>query len=54
MEIANIFASQMPNGMIRARTGASAVTDRLRHGRATVVTLCDRDNRQCLHLSSLL
>jgi hypothetical protein len=39
-------ASRTPNGRIHARTRASAVTDRLRHGRATVVKLCDMGNRQ--------
>ena len=48
------LASRMPNGMIRARTRASAVTDRLRHDRATVVVLCDIGKRQCLHLGSLI
>jgi len=34
----------MSNGMIRAPTPASTVTDRLRHGRATVVKLCNMNN----------
>jgi hypothetical protein len=54
MHIANILASRMKNGMIRAKPRACDVTDRLRHDRATVVKLCDMSNRQRLHLSSLL
>jgi hypothetical protein len=44
MHIAKILASRIPNEMIRARTRASDVTDRLRHGRATVDKLCDMGN----------
>jgi len=54
MQSVSFVASGMPNGRIRASIRASVVTDWLRHGRATVVKLCDMDNRQCLHLSSLL
>jgi len=54
MQIANYVASRMPNGMVRSRTPASALTDCLIHGRATVVKLCDMGNRQCLHLSILI
>ena len=48
---AHFLASRVSDGMIRVRTRASFVTDRLRHGKATVVKLCDMGNRQCLHLS---
>ena len=41
MQCANYLASRMASGLIRARTQASVLTDRLRHGRATVVKLCD-------------
>ena len=54
MQIVNYLASRLPSGMIRARTRASALADRLRHGRATVVKLCLMGNRQCLHFSSLI
>jgi len=50
-----LFGIKNAYGMICARTWASAVTDRLRHGsRATVVKWWDMDNRECLHLSRLL
>ena len=39
MHNANFLASRMPNGMINARTRASAATDSLRHDRANVVKL---------------
>ena len=54
MQCANYLASRLPNGMIRARTQVSALNDRLRHDRPTVVKLCDMGNRQCLHLSCLI
>ena len=54
MQSVNFEATPMPNEMFRARTRACAATDRLRHGRATVVKLCDMGNSQCLHLNSLL
>jgi len=44
----------MPNLRIRVPRRDSDLTDRLTHDRATVVKLCDMDNRQCLHFSSLL
>ena len=53
MQSACYLASRMANGMKHARTRTSALADRLRHGRANVVKLCDMGNRQCLHLSSL-
>ena len=53
MECSKFLASQMPNGKIRARTRASAVTDGLRHGRAAVVKLCDM-GKTVIHLSSLI
>jgi len=52
IHIAKFLASRMTNGMIRPRKRASSVTDHPIHGRANVVKLCDRSNRQCLHLSS--
>ena len=48
------FSETNANIMIRARTRVSSLTDRLRHGRATVVKLCYMGNRQCLHLRCLL
>jgi hypothetical protein len=54
LHIAKFKHSQMPNGMKRAGMRASHVTDRLRHGRTTVVKLCDMGNRQSPQLSSLL
>jgi len=51
---ARLGVSLIANWMIRARTQAPALHDRLRYGRATVVKLCDVGNKQCLHLSSLL
>jgi hypothetical protein len=41
MHIANYLVSRMQNVMIRARTRASVVTDRLRNGKTNVVTWCD-------------
>jgi hypothetical protein len=54
MQSVSFVASHMPNGRIRARARTCAVNDHLRHGRATVVKLCDMNNRHCLHLSSSL
>jgi len=48
------LVSRMARGMNRARTRDSALTDRLRHDRATVVKMFGMDNWKCLHLSSLL
>jgi len=44
MKISKILNSQMPNWVIRARNRPSAVTDRLRRGRANVVELCSMGN----------
>ena len=50
----NIYlVSRMASGINRARTQASAMTDRLRHDRATVVGMCGMDNWQGFHLGSL-
>jgi len=51
---ANYLALRLPNGMIRARTRNSVLSDSLRHDRPTVVKLYDMGNRQCVHLSSLI
>ena len=54
MQSVHYLASRLPSGMIRARTRDSVLTDRLRHDRPTVVTLCDVGNGPCLHFSSLI
>jgi len=49
-----LFGIKNASGMIRNRTWAYGITDRLRHGsRATVVKLWDMGNRQCLHFRRL-
>jgi hypothetical protein len=45
MHVAKFIVSRMLDVMIRARKRAFVVTDRLRHGRATVVKLGDVGNR---------
>jgi hypothetical protein len=54
MQSSKNLASPNPNSMTRARTHVSALTDRLKYGRANVVKLCDMGKKQCRHLSSLL
>jgi hypothetical protein len=51
-KVSKFRVTKMPNGIIRAGTGASVATDRLRHGWSTLIKLCDMGNRQRLQLSS--